>query len=321
MVSHVDAEYDKPSVKTRIFEEHLTELKELLRELNITNYTIISNIGPNVSHGGMFSYALDQIRDPNYHTLFDEQDTFWLNDLFLQKLSDLLCEYDLIGVRKQCIPYLWSRKHVEKFNARFGINHDMDSIPVIHLPQILSNRVIQKLQTFDGNSNNRVNVEDFADINDVPPDGRRIVDLDTFQLLNIEVCKQTTKIKIYESETWDIGQHFVSNRVTDYNQYTWYHPFASGCLAASSFWSNQITKDVIQNVLIVPMMTTQNWELRNCFYYQSLQYLNFKYKNNYIKNYDLIAEIEQKPFDSHAKDGQTFSMTAYDCSSLLQRVL
>lgn len=304
---------EKPPNKTII-----GEIKNLLEELNITNYKLIDSVG-DVEHGRMFESALDEIYDENYHTLFDEQDAYWINDnipQFIQQLN----EYDLIGEKRGAIPYLWSGEHIEKFNKRFGVEHDCKkSLNTLSLPEFLSNRVFKKLKNFTGRSGN-IDPRTYNDGPDVNASGE--IGFDTFQRFNLEVYKTTNKIKIYdkecedENEIWDIIDLLIANNKDiniNYGKYVLYHSLSASSTAAGFLYKECELEHLRKWHGMI--RSNKGFLLRVSFLYQSLKYLNnFKYKNIYSRNFENIEKYSTEYTEK-------VNLHEYDCSKLLEKIL
>lgn len=291
------------------------EIKNLLEELNITNYKLIDSVG-DVEHGRMFEFALDEIYDENYHTLFDEQDAYWLNDnipQFIQQLD----EYDLIGEKRRVVPYLWVEENIERFNKRFGVEHDCKkSLNTLSLPEFLSNRVFKKIKNFTGKSGD-LDPRTYYDGPDVNNSGE--ICFDTFQKFNLEVYKTTNKIKIYDKkdendkEIWDVIDLLIANNKDidiDYSKYILYHSLSASS-TASGFLYKECEIEHLQK-WYESICPNKGFLLRVCFLYQSLKYLNnFKYKNMYSTNFENFAKYSRNPVNLYE----------YDCSKLLEKIL
>lgn len=304
--SHWSKEY-----RDKIFDELICDLKNLLAELNINNYTIIDTVG-DVEHGIIFDAAIDYIQDENYHTLFDEQDAYWLSDTMFKNYGSMLQQYDVVGGIKSPMNYLDTPERVQKFNKRFGVNHDLNYIPILFLPEFVSNSVIKKMEFISGKSCGFVDPTEFCDVNDVTPAGQTL-GLDTFQLFNLEVFKKTAKINVCIENVWDIRNDLQNGLVSNYDGYVLYHAFASRLLASQGFWCDFLINHIeITEKYLTQMVGTTAWSLRNCIYYQALDLLppSFKHKANYLKNYDLFGNIRPE-----------FNLKNYDCSKLLQIIL
>lgn len=312
------------------FEKNLVELKRLLRELNIENYIIKSDLTTGI-HGNMFLAAIDEIKDENYHTLFDEQDAYWLNDNF-GEICNQLNEYDLIGGGRSdfSIPYMGNRHYIEKLNEKFKLNHTRDFLCSLWLPEFLSNRILKKIDNFSGNSG-VLNVRSFYD--DSAED--ETIGLETFQPLNVEVYTKTDKVKIYmDQDEWDVALPLADRKwkkEINFDKYILYHSLASRILACSMFFNHYDQEYYLQDLKSTYVrftMLNRDGQFYTDFHYQSLRYLNFPTVEIYKKNFELLTQIEMKPFISpshplyyEVKDGQTFDLHYHDCKKLIEKIL
>lgn len=312
----------------KLYAKQIQDLKDLLKELGINNYFLISDIPPNIQHGRVFSYALEYINDPEYHTFFDEQDSYWVNDNF-EAVAEQLSEYDLIGGFKAELPHLGTAEKVENFNKRYGTNHRRNEIPIVHLPQFLSNRAIQSLEKFDGDAYGHCDISKHID---VPENEQHIFSLDTFQILNLEVCKRTDKIKTYDrfidyhlEPSWDIAQGILHKGPhINYGEYLLFHSVGCRMTAFSGMWNAQLSlADFKQHNFLDYFHSSFGWDLRACFHYQSLKYFpNFEYIEAYERNFRLLTQAYVEYFGEDmapCKNGQYFSN--HDCKKLLDYIL
>lgn len=312
------------------FENNLIELKRLLRELNIDNYIIKSDIMSS-GHGDMFSAAIDEIKDENYHTLFDEQDAYWLNDNFLE-IYNQINEYDLIGGGRSdfSIPYMGNRQYIEKLNEKFKLNHTRDFLCSLWLPEFLSNRILKKIDNFSGRSGT-VNVKNYYD----GPSESETVGLETFQPLNVEVYTKTDKVKIYmDRDEWDVALPLADRewkKEINFDKYILYHALASRIFAFSMFfkeYNNEYYLQDLKSTYVKFTLMNRDGQFYTDFHYQSLRYLNFSTIETYKKNFELLTQIEMKPFISPSHplyyeitDDQTFDLHYHDCTKLIEKIL
>ena len=300
------------------FKRHIASLKTLLEHHNI-NYRIIDDL-PDVEHGVMFHHVIDDIRDENYHTLFDEQDAYWLNDNFDQ-IANQLHDVDVIGGEKSVFHFLKRPEHLELFNKKHGVNH-IKCPQSLHLPEFLSNRIIKRIDNFCCKSK-WVDAKMCVEHMDYPGQ----IEFDTFQTLNLQIYKITDRVKLYEEKEWDAMRDLVNhsfdhhNCDVDYNKHILYHFFSISAYAWSMLFKECSMEDLKQNFMRI---TTPcwGWELKTMVQYQFLKYhySNQDYKNEYMRNFDKIQTIELTEYDGrYARE--LFNLEKYDCSKLMERMI
>ena len=292
------------------YRKHIEEIKQLLSQLNITNYDI-KCYDEGGGHGEMFHVALNEIYDSDYHTLFDEQDAYWLNDNFKQYV-DQLNHLDLIGGIKSRIPYLETPDQLDKFNKRFGTNH-VNQLFTLHLPEFLSNRVIKQIKNFSGKQNN-IDPRTYADNVDV-----NTVFLDTFQTLNLDIYKITDKVKLIPYLEWDLIEDFYKKKPSiNFDDYVLCHLGHAGSIAFMTFFEMCEMDDMNQHLsLICRQSANPRYEVRFGFLYQAMDRISgFKYITPYKKNMEngstVISIDTNKP---------VMDLMEYNCYSLIERIL
>jgi hypothetical protein len=301
------------------FKRHIESLKKLLAKHNITNYKLVDTL-PDVEHGVMFHHVIDDIRDENYHTLFDEQDAYWLNDDF-EQISSQLSDYDVIGGEKSVFHFLKTPEHLELFNKKHGLNHTFYP-QKLHLPEFLSNRIIKRIDNFCCKSKwvDAKLCVDHMEFNGV-------VEFDTFQSLNLQIYKLTDKIKLYEENRWDALCDLVThgyehhNCNMDLDKHILYHCFSISAFAWATLFRDSTKQDLTQNFLRATLPCL-GWELKTMMQYQFFKYhcLDFEYRNEYMSNFDKIQTIDLTEHDSRYK-GELFNLEKYDCSKLIERMI
>jgi len=285
----------------------LSEMEDLLTELNIKNYTVIYS--PSGGHARMFHSAINEIYDKNYHTLFDEQDAFWLNDNFKQ-FVDQLNEFDLIGGIKGRIEYLETSEQLEKFNKRFGLNHK-NQLYTIYLPEFLSNRIIQKIENFSCDSaelNDNYDPTSYCDQSDSKD--TKIVILDTFQPLNIEIFKNTDRVKLISNSEWDIINELSNKKdPLNFEKHVVYHMGFSIWFIWMTFFKLCDQEDLNENFY---HSCRAGYQLRCSFLYQTIDRIKgFKYITQYKKNIETGCEVNRVKMN----------LSDYNCHKLIDRIL
>lgn len=186
LVSSAYSMYMKPNDPRYI--QNLNYLYELLDKLEIDVHKVVTSTP--IGHGDMFNAVIDDIKNPDYHCFFDEQDAYWLNDNF-GEFVNMLSSIDLIGGGKS----VYSNFDIKQFNSIFGVNHDEKKyLWRLHLPEFLSNRVIAQIDDFDARFRLGVNPNDIG-LNDITTEQNML--FDTFQHINLQIFKKTDKIKLY----------------------------------------------------------------------------------------------------------------------------
>jgi hypothetical protein len=316
--------------------QNMNHLHELLERLEINVYKIVHS-HPH-GHGAMFNGVLEDIKNPNYHCFFDEQDAYWLNDNFGEFVS-MLSELDAIGGCRAQFPHWFD---IKKFNATFCVNHNENiGLYTLHLPEFLSNRIIAKIDDFDATSYGdvRTNRELGLDTT-ILPDKEEFAQenlfLDTFQYINLQVFKKTDKIKLYfdyhragyndagelTNMAWDIqpwlyaSEHDknISINQLDYKDNILYH-LGGGSKWVAGSWaiSYEQTPETLEKYYVIPAGSGGYGkflsQLTLNYFYQSLPYLpDFHRKSAYLSNF----EIFQKQF---------IDLKRYDCGKLLEKIL
>jgi len=310
-----------------IYVQNMNHLHELLERLEINVYKIVHS-QPH-SHGGMFNEVLEDIKNPNYHCFFDEQDAYWLNDNF-NEFVGMLSELDMIGGGKGEFTD-WNTK---KFNATFGVNHNENrSLYTLHLPEFLSNRIIAKIDDFDAKMAN-TNIVDFG-MREIITNTytQENIFFDTFQYINLQVFKKTDKIKLYfdypsyndvgelNDMAFDIQPSLYTNEhdknipinQLDYKDaMLWHLSGASKYVAGSWALSYEQTAETLEKYYVTPAglggYGTFRYNLALNYFCQSLPYLpDFARKSAYLSNFEKLEQF--------------VDLKRYDCSKLLEKIL
>lgn len=297
--------------------KHLIELQELLTELKVKNYTI-KYCDVNDEHGVMFHTAMEEIYDENYHTFFDEQDAYWLNDNFKQ-IADQLNEFDLIGGVKSRIDYLDKPEHLEKFNKKFGVNHK-NQLFTLHLPEFLSNRIIKQIENFSGKSNGVADPRIYCDEKDMAK--IKTICLDTFQTLNINIYKKTDRVKLIPESTWDMIDALENKKYPpDYENYILYHLSGSSSVVWMTLFNLCELDDLKQNFADC-CRAHGGYQFRHNFLYQSIDRIpGFKYITAYKKNIENASMLDVSLFSDSIKGKPIIDLAEYNCYNLIERIL
>jgi hypothetical protein len=295
------------------YNKHIQEIDQILLDLGITNYVIkLYNDGG--GHGEMFDVTINEIRDENYHTLFDEQDAYWLNDNF-KDYVDELDHLDLIGGMKSRIKYLETHDQLEKFNKRFGVNHN-NQLFTLHLPEFLSNRIIKQIENFSGKQG-VVDVETYANEDDIKE--TKNVFFDTFQTLNLNIYKKTDKVKLISDLVWDVIDDVYKKKASiNFDDYVVFHLGHAGAVSYMTFFELCDDEDLKQHLPVVFCpVASPRYQVRFGFLYQTLDHINgFKYVENYKKNMENASMI-----DTGKNVKSLLDLKEYDCNELINRIL
>jgi hypothetical protein len=298
---------------TEQYNKHIREIDQILLELGITNY-VIKLYGDGGGHGEMFDVAINEIRDVNYHTLFDEQDAYWLNDNFKQYVDELN-HLDLIGGMKSRIKYLESSDQLEKFNKRFGVNHN-NQLFTLHLPEFLSNRIIKQIENFSGKQG-VVDVETYANEDDIKE--TKNVFFDTFQTLNLNIYKKTDKVKLISDLVWDVIDDVYKKKTSiNFDDYVVFHLGHAGSVSYMTFFELCDFDDLKQHLPVVCCpAASPRYQVRFAFLYQAIDRIGgFKYITNYKKNMENASMIVTTESDKPLLD-----LMEYNCYTLIDRIL
>lgn len=322
--------------------QNTNHLHELLERLEINVHKIVHS-QPRI-HGGMFNEVLEDIKNPNYHCFFDEQDSYWLNDNFGEFVG-MLSELDMIGGGKSQYPHWFD---IKKFNATFGVNHNENrSLYALHLPEFLSNRIIAKIDDFDAIARGNVLTNRELGLDTTILSGkeefvRENIFFDTFQYINLQVFKKTDKIKLYFDYPYDEDPKNINNMAfnireflytnehdknipinqLDYKDNMLYH-VGGGSKWVAGPWalSYEQTSETLQKYYVFPESNKPNSNrehkigfLEFCsdlalnYFYQSLPYLpDFPRKSAYLSNFEKLEQF--------------VDLKRYDCGKIIQQIM